>query len=60
MDSLAAQDVKTRAEIDEENYNDADQDEKIRFKGKLLKVSAGQCSGDGRWLSTNHAVPEIR
>ena len=48
MDSLAAQDVKTRPEIDEENYNDADQDEKIRFKGKLLKVSAGQCSGDGR------------
>ena len=48
MDSLAAENVKTRRKIDEENNTDADQDEKIRFKGKLLKVSAGQCSGDGR------------
>ena len=33
MDSLAAQDVKTRPDIDEENHHDANQDEKIRFEG---------------------------
>ena len=47
MDSLAAQDVKTRPNIDEENHHDANQDEKIRFEGKSLQVSPRKCVRDG-------------
>ena len=47
MDSLAAKNVTTWRKIDEENNTDADQDEKIRFKGKLLEISPGECFRDG-------------